>query len=67
MVDCRYVPTVEDVEMYKSYKGLTSDLHIVDQYMLAVSGTMTSSLGAHVCPHLGTNGHNDREHSRNSN
>ncbi|XP_048098160.1 formin-like protein 6 isoform X2 [Alosa alosa] len=30
----RYVPTVEDVEMYKSYKGVASDLHIVDQYML---------------------------------
>ncbi|XP_031421399.2 protein diaphanous homolog 1-like [Clupea harengus] len=32
----RYVPTIDDVEMYKSYKGPASDLHIVDQYMLAM-------------------------------
>ncbi|XP_062397032.1 formin-H [Sardina pilchardus] len=32
----RYVPTVDDVEMYKAHKGDTSDLHIVDQYMLAM-------------------------------
>uniref|UniRef100_A0A672HVC6 Formin-like protein 13 n=1 Tax=Salarias fasciatus TaxID=181472 RepID=A0A672HVC6_SALFA len=32
----RYVPTVEDVEMYKSHKGPVSELHIVDQYMLAL-------------------------------
>ncbi|XP_054634602.1 uncharacterized protein LOC129182465 [Dunckerocampus dactyliophorus] len=30
----RYVPTEEDVEMYKSYKGAVNDLHIVDQYMM---------------------------------
>lgn len=30
----RYVPTIEDVDMYKSHKGLVSDLHIVDQYMM---------------------------------
>lgn len=30
----RYVPTLEDVEMYKSYKGAVSELHIVDQYMM---------------------------------
>nr|XP_015220046.1 PREDICTED: formin-like protein 13 isoform X1 [Lepisosteus oculatus] len=30
----RYVPTPDDVEMYKSYKGLPSELHLVDQYML---------------------------------
>ncbi|XP_019721880.1 formin-like protein 13 [Hippocampus comes] len=30
----RYVPTVEDVEMYKSHKGPVSELHIVDQYMM---------------------------------
>ncbi|XP_051915401.1 uncharacterized protein LOC127596664 [Hippocampus zosterae] len=30
----RYVPTLEDVEMYKSYKGPVSELHIVDQYMM---------------------------------
>lgn len=32
----RYVPTMDDVEMYKSHKGPVSDLHIVDQYMLEV-------------------------------
>ncbi|MBN3319555.1 FH13 protein, partial [Atractosteus spatula] len=30
----RYVPTPDDVEMYKSYKGSPSELHLVDQYML---------------------------------
>ncbi|XP_018615910.2 formin-like protein 13 [Scleropages formosus] len=30
----RYVPTSDDVEMYKSYKGSPSELHLVDQYML---------------------------------
>ncbi|XP_035997675.1 formin-like protein 13 [Fundulus heteroclitus] len=30
----RYVPTVDDVEMYKSHKGPVSELHIVDQYMM---------------------------------
>ncbi|KAM9785596.1 uncharacterized protein ACB057_013960 [Neosynchiropus ocellatus] len=30
----RYVPTLEDVEMYKSYKGAVSELHIVDRYMM---------------------------------
>ncbi|XP_077370228.1 uncharacterized protein LOC144014333 [Festucalex cinctus] len=30
----RYVPTMEDVEMYKSYKGAVSELHIVDRYMM---------------------------------
>ncbi|XP_061758661.1 uncharacterized protein LOC133554208 isoform X2 [Nerophis ophidion] len=30
----RYVPTEEDVEMYQSYKGVVSELHIVDQYMM---------------------------------
>ncbi|XP_054912953.1 uncharacterized protein LOC129377190 [Poeciliopsis prolifica] len=30
----RYVPTLEDVEMYKSHKGPVSELHIVDQYMM---------------------------------
>ncbi|KAK2851872.1 hypothetical protein Q5P01_008148 [Channa striata] len=32
----RYVPTIHDVEMYKSYKGPVTDLHIVDQYMMAM-------------------------------
>ncbi|CAG6021896.1 unnamed protein product [Menidia menidia] len=30
----RYVPTMDDVEMYKSHKGPVSELHNVDQYML---------------------------------
>ncbi|KAF6737076.1 Formin-H [Oryzias melastigma] len=30
----RYVPTMDDVEMYKSYKGPVTELHIVDQYMM---------------------------------
>lgn len=30
----RYVPTIEDVEMYKSYKGPVAEQHIVDQYMM---------------------------------
>lgn len=32
----RYVPTVDDVEMYKSHKGAVTELHIVDQYMMEV-------------------------------
>ncbi|XP_040007677.1 formin-like protein 13 [Xiphias gladius] len=30
----RYVPTVDDVEMYKSHRGPVTELHIVDQYMM---------------------------------
>ncbi|XP_071758734.2 uncharacterized protein LOC139914344 [Centroberyx gerrardi] len=30
----RYVPTLDDVEMYKSHKGPVTELHIVDQYMM---------------------------------
>ncbi|MCI4387614.1 hypothetical protein PGIGA_G00076260 [Pangasianodon gigas] len=30
----RYVPTPDDIEMYKSYKGDVSELHMVDQYMM---------------------------------
>ncbi|XP_019960825.2 uncharacterized protein [Paralichthys olivaceus] len=30
----RYVPTMDDVEMYKSHKGPVAELHIVDQYMM---------------------------------
>ncbi|XP_054465140.1 uncharacterized protein LOC129099788 [Anoplopoma fimbria] len=30
----RYIPTLSDVEMYKSHKGPVSELHIVDQYMM---------------------------------
>ncbi|XP_023122489.1 uncharacterized protein LOC111566228 [Amphiprion ocellaris] len=30
----RYVPTVDDVEMYKSHKGPVTELHVVDQYMM---------------------------------
>ncbi|XP_051736260.1 formin-H [Ctenopharyngodon idella] len=29
----RYVPTADDIEMYKSYKGDMTELHVVDQYM----------------------------------
>ncbi|KAB5546511.1 hypothetical protein PHYPO_G00072940 [Pangasianodon hypophthalmus] len=32
----RYVPTPDDIEMYKSYKGDVSELHMVDQYMMAL-------------------------------
>lgn len=32
----RYVPTMDDVEMYKSHKGAVTELHIVDQYMMEV-------------------------------
>ncbi|KAL6483408.1 hypothetical protein MHYP_G00082800 [Metynnis hypsauchen] len=30
----RYVPTADDKEMYRSYKGDVGELHLVDQYML---------------------------------
>lgn len=30
----RYVPTMDDVEMYKSHKGPVTELHVVDQYMM---------------------------------
>lgn len=30
------MPTVDDVDRYKSHKGLVSELHIVDQYMMEV-------------------------------
>ncbi|XP_056589332.1 formin-H [Triplophysa dalaica] len=30
----RYVPTMDDIEMYKSYKGDANELHVVDRYML---------------------------------
>lgn len=30
----RYVPTADDIEMYKSYKGDATELHVVDQYMM---------------------------------
>ncbi|XP_041860518.1 formin-like protein 13 isoform X2 [Melanotaenia boesemani] len=30
----RYVPTMDDAEMYKSLKGPVTELHIVDQYMM---------------------------------
>lgn len=32
----RYVPTADDIEMYKSYKGDMTELHVVDQYMKEV-------------------------------
>ncbi|XP_064420276.1 formin-F [Latimeria chalumnae] len=30
----RYIPTPGDIDMYKSFKGSPSELHLVDQYML---------------------------------
>ncbi|KAI1897115.1 hypothetical protein AGOR_G00079800 [Albula goreensis] len=30
----RYVPTPDDVEMYRSHKGPACELHVVDQYMM---------------------------------
>ncbi|XP_043086208.1 formin-like protein 3 isoform X2 [Puntigrus tetrazona] len=30
----RYVPTPDDIEMYKLHKGDPSELHVVDQYMM---------------------------------
>ncbi|XP_067410730.1 uncharacterized protein [Emydura macquarii macquarii] len=30
----RYLPTPNDIEMYQSFKGLPSELHVVDQFML---------------------------------
>ncbi|XP_060749446.1 uncharacterized protein LOC132861857 isoform X3 [Tachysurus vachellii] len=30
----RYMPTPDDIEMYTSYKGDVSELHLVDQYMM---------------------------------
>jgi len=32
----RYVPTADDIEMYKSNKGDLTELHVVDQYMMEV-------------------------------
>lgn len=31
------MPTSDDIEMFKSYKGSPSELHMVDQYMLEVN------------------------------
>lgn len=45
----RYVPTPDDTEMYKSYKGDVSELHMVDQYMMAVSLLKWLSIGQCVC------------------
>ena len=36
----RYVPTPDDVEMYKSHKGPLAELHIVDRYMMEVGVDM---------------------------
>lgn len=32
---------MEDVEMYKSYKGPVAEQHIVDQYMMEVQFSVT--------------------------
>lgn len=42
--DSRYVPTVDDVEMYRSHKGPVTDLHIVDQYMMEVEFASTAMI-----------------------
>ncbi|XP_027703617.1 uncharacterized protein LOC114032499 [Vombatus ursinus] len=33
----KYVPTIKDIEMYHSYQGSPSELHLVDQFMLELS------------------------------
>ncbi|EMP35783.1 hypothetical protein UY3_07020 [Chelonia mydas] len=33
----RYLPTPKDLEMYQSFKGSPSELHVVDQFMLELS------------------------------
>lgn len=52
----RYVPTLEDVEMYKSHKGPVSELHIVDRYMMEVQFTVLQMWGLkgskHVLTHV---------------
>lgn len=32
----RYMPTPKDAERYQSFKGSSSELHVVDQFMLEV-------------------------------
>ncbi|XP_054837840.1 uncharacterized protein LOC129331349 isoform X2 [Eublepharis macularius] len=32
----RYQPTLKDIEMYQSFKGSPSELHLVDQFMLEI-------------------------------
>lgn len=44
----RYVPTIEDVDMYKSHKGPVTDLHIVDQYMMEVRYKNNQWLSDHL-------------------
>ncbi|KAG9339240.1 hypothetical protein JZ751_023936 [Albula glossodonta] len=45
----RYVPTPDDVEMYRSHKGPACELHVVDQYMmeylLAVGNYLNENAG----------------------
>ncbi|XP_005162511.3 uncharacterized protein isoform X2 [Danio rerio] len=42
----RYVPTPDDVEMYKSHKGDSAELHVVDQYMMEMCNI--PNLSAHL-------------------
>ncbi|XP_068118488.1 formin-H-like isoform X2 [Hyperolius riggenbachi] len=44
----RYVPTAKDVDMYLRYKGPTSEMHIVDQFMLQMCKIPD------LCPRLDT-------------
>ncbi|XP_018423266.1 PREDICTED: formin-F-like [Nanorana parkeri] len=44
----RYVPTIKDINMYLSYKGPPSELHIVDQFMLQMCKIPD------LCPRLDT-------------
>lgn len=46
----RYVPTLDDIEMYKSHKGNSRELHVVDQYMMEVK------LHADITLNRGNNG-----------
>lgn len=42
----RYMPTPDDIEMYKSHKGDPNELHVVDQYMMEVKPRLT--LTSHI-------------------
>ncbi|XP_016310071.1 formin-J-like [Sinocyclocheilus anshuiensis] len=39
----KYVPTPDDIEMYKSHKGDPSELHVVDQYMMEMCSILNLS------------------------
>jgi len=51
----RYVPTADDIEMYKSHKGDLTELHVVDQYMMEVIAEIMDvihSMYVCVCVHF---------------